>query len=94
MNLVAPLLPLAALIVLIACGGGWRKAGFGLAAAAVLVFAVTFVAGYLIDRSNGQCNTDLCGEDIAFLLGLGLEIMLGAVAVLLAAIAALARLLR
>ncbi len=94
MDIVGPLLPLAALVVLIACGGGWRKAGFGLAAAAAVVFVATLGIGYLIDRSNGRCETDLCGEDITFLLGLGLMILLGAVAVLLAAIAGLARLLR
>ena len=94
MELVTPFLPLAALVVLVLCGGGWRKVGFGLAAAAVLVVVVASAIGYLIDRSNGQCQTDLCGEDITFLLALALEVILGAVAVLLAAVAALARLLR
>ncbi len=94
MEYVTPFLPLVAIVVLIVCGGGWRKAGFGLIAAAIVVAAVVLVAGYLIDRSNGTCDTDLCGEDILFLLGLGVEILLGAVAVLLAAVAGLARVLR
>jgi hypothetical protein len=91
---IAPLLALLALAVLIACGGGWRKTAWWLAGGAVLVFVVAFAAGYVIDRTSGTCERDICPEHFPFFIGLFLEVMLGGVAVLLAIIAALARLLR
>jgi len=94
MELVAPWLPLIALVVLIACGGGWRKAAWWLAGAAVLVLVVAFATGYILDRTSGECEQDICPEHIPFFVGVFLEVMLGAAAVLLAAVAGLARLLR
>jgi hypothetical protein len=93
-ELVAPWLPLVALAVLVACGGGWRRTAWWLAGAAVLVFVVAFAAGYVIDRTSGDCEQDICPEHIPFFIGVFLEVLLGASAVLLAAIAGLARLLR
>jgi hypothetical protein len=94
MEAVAPFIPLVALAVLIACGGGWRRTAWWLAGAAVVVLLVAFAAGYVIDRTNGECEQDICPEHIPFFAGLFLEVMLAAAAVLLAAIAGLARLLR
>ena len=91
MQYVAPWLPLIALVVLFACGGAWRKTAWWLAGAAVLVLVVTFGIGYTANPNDRPCETDLCTEDIAFLLGLAAEIALGALAVVLAVAAVIAR---
>jgi ABC-type dipeptide/oligopeptide/nickel transport system permease component len=88
---VAPWLPVVALAVLVACGGGWRKAGWWLAGLGVLVFLVALGVGSIVGSPKPDCEDGLCAEYLPFFIGLFLEIALGAVAVLLAIIAVIVR---
>jgi hypothetical protein len=88
---VAPWLPLVALAVLVACGGGWRKAAWWLAGAAVAVGVVALAVGFVVGEPEPDCEDGLCVEYAPFLVGLLLEIWLGAVAVVLAVVAVILR---
>ena len=89
MENVAPWLPLVALVVLVLCGGGWRKAAWGLAGIGVVVFVVALGVGFAMGEPD--CEDGLCAEYLPFFIGLFLEIALGAIAVLLAVIAVIVR---
>ena len=92
MENVAPWLPLVALVVLVLCGGGWRKAAWWLAGIGVVVVVVALGAGFAMGEPD--CEDGLCAEYLPFFIGLFLEIALGAVAVLLALIAVIVRVAR
>ena len=89
MENIAPWLPAVALVVLVACGGGWRKAAWWLAGIGVVVFVVALGVGFAMGEPD--CEDGLCSEYVPFFIGLFLEIALGAVAVLLALIAVIVR---
>jgi hypothetical protein len=89
---IAPWLPAVALVVLVACGGAWRKSAWWLVGIAVVVFVVALGAGYAMGEPD--CEDGLCSEYVPFFIGLFLEIALGAVAVLLALIAVIVRVAR
>ena len=94
MENVAPWLPILALAVLVACGGRWRKAAWWLAGAGVVVLVVALAVGFAVGGPEPDCEDGLCAEYLPFFIGLFLEIALGAVAVLLAVAAVIARLVR
>ena len=94
MEYVAPWLPLAALVVLIASGGVWRRTAWWLAGTALVVLVVGLVVGYALHQSSPPCEDGLCSEYAAFFIGLFLEVALGALSVLLAAIAVVVRVVR
>ena len=94
MEHVAPWLPVVALAVLVACGGVWRKTAWWLAGAGVLVFVVALAVGFAVGSPEPDCEDGLCVEYAPFLVGLFLEIVLGALAVLLAVVAVVVRLVR
>ena len=89
MENVAPWLPLVALVVLVLCGGGWRKAAWWLAGLGVVVFVVALAVGFVMGEPD--CEDGLCAEYLPFFIGLFLEILLGAIAVLLAIAAVIVR---
>ena len=91
MENVAPWLPLVALVVLVLCGGGWRKAAWWLAGLGVLVFVGALGVGFIMGSPEPDCVDGLCAEYLPFFIGLFLEIALGAIAVLLALIAVIVR---
>ena len=86
-----PFLPVVALVVLVVCGGGWRKAGWWLLGLGVLVFVVALGVGFIVGSPEPDCEDGLCAEYLPFFIGLFLEIALGAIAVLLAVIAVIVR---
>jgi hypothetical protein len=86
---VAPWLPLVALVVLVLCGGGWRKAAWWLAGIGVVVFVVALGVGFAMGEPD--CEDGLCAEYLPFFIALFLEILLGATVVLLAVIAVIVR---
>jgi uncharacterized membrane protein YhaH (DUF805 family) len=88
---VAPWLPLVALVVLVVCGGRWRRAAWWLAGIGVVVFVVALAAGFAVGGPEPDCEDGLCAEYAPFFIGLFLEIALGAVAVVLAVIAVIVR---
>jgi hypothetical protein len=91
---VAPWLPAVALVVLVVCGGGWRKAAWWLAGIGVVVFLVALAVGFIMGGPGDDCVDGLCAEYVPFFVGLFLEIGLGLLAVLLAVIAVIARVVR
>lgn len=91
MENIAPWLPAVALVVLFACGGGWRKTAWWLAGIAVVVLVVALAVGFAVGSPEPDCEDGLCAEYLPFFIGLFLEIALGAVAVLLAVIAVIVR---
>ena len=91
MENVAPFLPIVALVALVVCGGGWRKAAWWLPGLGVLVFLVALGAGFIVGSPEPDCEDGLCVEYLPFFIGLFLEIALGAIAVLLAIIAVIVR---
>ena len=91
MENVAPWLPVLALVVLVVCGGGWRKAAWWLAGLGVAVFVVALGVGFIVGSPEPDCVDGLCAEYLPFFIGLFLEIALGASAVLLALIAVIVR---
>jgi uncharacterized membrane protein YhaH (DUF805 family) len=89
---IAPWLPAVALVVLVACGGRWRRAAWWLAGIGVVVFVVALGVGFLMGEPD--CEDGLCAEYVPFFVGLFLEIALGAIAVLLAVAAVIVRVAR
>ena len=88
MENIAPWLPVVALAVLVVCGGAWRKTAWWLAGLGVLVFVAA------LGGPEPDCEDGLCAAYAPFFIGLLLEIVLGALAVLLAIAAVIARIIR